>query len=125
MTAKRFLFALVLALVPALTVGAATRTEVKLLLAADAARPDETVIAGVRLKMAPRWHTYWRNGGDSGAPTTIEWQLPAGITAGEIQWPVPEPLGKARQTASIMQIPPGGRECFVILFQIRAILVHL
>jgi thiol:disulfide interchange protein len=88
--AKRFLLALVLAVVPALVAGAATSTEVKLLLAADAARPGEMVMAGVRLKMAPRWHTYWRNAGDSGSPTKIEWQLPEGITAGEIQWPVPE-----------------------------------
>jgi len=89
-TAKRFLFALLLALLPRFSANAATSTEVKLLLAADAARPGETVMAGVRLKMAPRWHTYWRNAGDSGSPTKIEWQLPEGVTAGEIQWPVPE-----------------------------------
>ncbi|HKS36132.1 MAG TPA: protein-disulfide reductase DsbD domain-containing protein, partial [Verrucomicrobiae bacterium] len=89
MTANRFFFAFAL-LLPALAVGAATSTEVKLLVAVDAARPGGTVMAGVRLKMAPRWHTYWRNAGDSGSPTKIEWQLPEGITAGEIQWPVPD-----------------------------------
>jgi thiol:disulfide interchange protein len=36
------------------------------------------------------WHTYWRNPGDSGLPTKIHWELPAGFTAGEIQWPFPE-----------------------------------
>src|SRR5213083_1373041 len=48
------------------------------------------VLARVHLKMAPGWHTYWQNGGDSGAPTTIDWTLPKGVTAGAIQWPVPE-----------------------------------
>lgn len=45
---------------------------------------------GLRLTMDPEWHTYWRNPGDSGMPTQIRWTLPAGISAGEIQWPVPE-----------------------------------
>lgn len=67
----------------------AAATKVDLLLDKDSAKPGETVLAGVRLTMAPRWHTYWRNGGDVGFPTKIVWELPAGVTAGEIQWPVP------------------------------------
>jgi thiol:disulfide interchange protein DsbD len=42
--------------------------------------------------MAEHWHTYWKNPGDSGLPTRIEWQLPEGWKAGEIQWPYPKPL---------------------------------
>jgi thiol:disulfide interchange protein DsbD len=42
--------------------------------------------------MDPNWHTYWRNPGAAGMPTTIDWHLPAGVTAGAIQWPVPEKL---------------------------------
>lgn len=38
----------------------------------------------------PGWHTYWRNPGDSGAPTRIIWDLPEGFSAGDIQWPYPE-----------------------------------
>ena len=78
-----------LALLVALPLRAAT-TQVRLVLPTDAVAPGQTVLAGVRLKMEPKWHTYWRNAGDAGAPTEIEWSLPAGITAGEIQWPVPE-----------------------------------
>ncbi|HVK32018.1 MAG TPA: thioredoxin family protein, partial [Burkholderiaceae bacterium] len=40
----------------------------------------------------PEWHTYWKNPGDSGLPTTLNWQLPAGVTAGEIAWPTPTRL---------------------------------
>ena len=49
----------------------------------------------LRLKAIPGWHTYWRNPGDSGEPTRIEWRLPRGFSAGEIEWPVPSriPVG--------------------------------
>ena len=56
----------------------------------------QTVQAGttvwVFLKQTIRegWHTYWRNPGDSGAPTKLLWDLPPGFEAGEIQWPYPE-----------------------------------
>ena len=50
---------------------------------------------GLQLGHKPEWHTYWKNPGDSGLPTTLEWKLPAGIDAGEIAWPTPKkiPIG--------------------------------
>jgi thiol:disulfide interchange protein DsbD len=38
--------------------------------AADSAAiaPGGTFQAGLRLRLAPGWHTYWRNAGDAGAP---------------------------------------------------------
>ena len=39
---------------------------------------------------AQPWHTYWRNGGDAGEATEIKWTLPEGVTAGEINWPLPD-----------------------------------
>ena len=54
--------------------------------------PGRTTTLALRLKMADGWHTYWRNPGDSGLPTTLAWKLPAGTTAGPIQWPAPEAL---------------------------------
>ena len=44
---------------------------------------------GLKIEHAPHWHTYWKNPGDSGLPTTMAWTLPAGVTAGDIQWPTP------------------------------------
>jgi thiol:disulfide interchange protein DsbD len=70
----------------------AAHTQARLILSADTARPGETVLAGVDLKMEPGWHTYWKNPGAAGMATKIEWQLPPGVTAGEIQWPLPEKL---------------------------------
>jgi thiol:disulfide interchange protein DsbD len=70
----------------------ANHTQAKLVLSADAAKTGDTIWAGVDLKMEPGWHTYWKNPGAAGLPTKIEWQLPPGVTAGEIQWPLPEKL---------------------------------
>ncbi|MFZ5550953.1 MAG: protein-disulfide reductase DsbD family protein [Pseudomonadota bacterium] len=47
---------------------------------------------GLRIEHQPEWHTYWKNPGDSGLPTTLAWTLPAGADAGEIAWPAPHKL---------------------------------
>jgi DsbC/DsbD-like thiol-disulfide interchange protein len=48
------------------------------------------VWAAVRFRLDPGWHVYWRNPGDSGGPPRIEWtHLPAGWSAGQIDWPTP------------------------------------
>lgn len=52
--------------------------------------PGGTVQVGVRQTLAPHWHTYWVNPGDSGMATRVQWHLPQGWQAGDIQWPVPE-----------------------------------
>jgi thiol:disulfide interchange protein DsbD len=54
--------------------------------------PGQSVTVGLRLQHIPHWHTYWRNPGDSGLPTTLAWTLPAGAQAGAIQWPAPKRL---------------------------------
>ena len=57
-----------------------------------AAEPGKPAVVGLKLRMADHWHTYWKNPGDSGLPTRIQWVLPEGWKAGEIQWPYPKPL---------------------------------
>ncbi len=76
----------------------AAHTQVTLTLSADTARPGDTVLAGVDLKMDPGWHTYWKNPGESGIATAIQWDLPPGVTAGDIQWPLPTKLPPAEVT---------------------------
>jgi DsbC/DsbD-like thiol-disulfide interchange protein len=63
--------------------------------APDGVAPGKTVRLGLRLQHQPQWHTYWKNPGDSGLPTQLNWTLPTGVTAGEIEWPTPHklPLG--------------------------------
>ena len=58
----------------------------------SAVQPGEPLRIGLRLQHIPHWHTYWRNPGDSGLPTTLSWTLPVGSHAGEIDWPAPKRL---------------------------------
>ncbi|WP_239002867.1 protein-disulfide reductase DsbD family protein [Rhodovastum atsumiense] len=55
----------------------------------DSYRPGEPFRLGLRFRLAPGWHVYWRNPGDAGSPPEIAWTLPQGATAGEIAWPAP------------------------------------
>ena len=52
--------------------------------------PGSTAVVAIRQDIQPGWHTYWRNPGDSGGATTLNWTLPQGARAGDIIWPVPE-----------------------------------
>jgi len=58
-------------------------------------RAGQTFWLGLQIEHQPHWHTYWQNPGDSGLPTRVQWQLPAGLQAGEIAWPLPKkiPIG--------------------------------
>lgn len=64
-------------------------TTVELVSEAGFAAPGSQFWVALKVTPRPGWHTYWRNPGDSGMPTTIEWRLPQGVTAGEISWPAP------------------------------------
>ena len=69
--------------------------EASLLADTTAIVPGQPFRLGLLLRMAPGWHTYWQNPGDSGLATTFDPQLPAGFTAGEITWPLPKRLVEA------------------------------
>ena len=51
---------------------------------------NNELIIGLKFKLTPGWHIYWKNPGDSGLPVQIEWDLPEGIEFEEILWPAPE-----------------------------------
>jgi len=81
----------------------AAHTQARLVISFESARPGETVVAGVLLHMDKGWHTYWRNSGQSGLPTTIDWQLPAGVTVGTIQWPTPKKVPEKELTTYVYE----------------------
>jgi len=66
------------------------RIEAELVPMSQWAAPGSTAIVAIRQQIQPGWHTYWRNPGDSGGATTLDWTLPAGVSAGDIVWPLPE-----------------------------------
>ncbi len=52
----------------------------------------QTFWLGLQIEHQPHWHTYWRNPGDSGLATELQWQLPEGLTAGNLIWPAPQKI---------------------------------
>jgi thiol:disulfide interchange protein DsbD len=60
--------------------------------APEGVAPGKPVWLGLQIDHAPHWHTYWKNPGDSGLPTTLSWTLPAGVETGPIAWPAPHKL---------------------------------
>ena len=71
-----------------------SRATVTLVSDTDAVRAGQAMRLGLRMRLAPGWHTYWRNPGDAGVPPELTLTLPAGATAGELQWPTPVRLAE-------------------------------
>ena len=63
--------------------------EAELIAERNALVPGTTATVALRLDIERGWHTYWRNPGESGLPTTLAWRLPPGYVAGDIEWPAP------------------------------------
>lgn len=55
-------------------------------------QPGSHANLGIQFVTDTGWHIYWQNPGDSGEPPRIQWRLPAGVTAGTLQWPAPTRL---------------------------------
>ncbi len=79
------------ALLAGLETAGADEHPVEAHLVADVAAisPGAEFGLGILLEMEEGWHVYWRNSGDSGGSTRVEWILPAGFEAGDLQWPAP------------------------------------
>jgi len=74
---------------PAVVENAQIRAEL-LAHAPQGVGPGKPLWLGLQLRHASGWHTYWKNPGDSGLATELNWTLPAGWQAGPIQWPLPQ-----------------------------------
>ncbi len=65
------------------------RAQVALVSEAAAIAPGQPFRVALRQRLAPGWHTYWRNPGDAGQATEVVVELPDGGTIGPIAWPTP------------------------------------
>ena len=73
-----------------------TRVRAELMAhAPEGVAPGKPVWVGLQITHQPEWHTYWKNSGDSGLPTSSPGRCRAGVSAGDIAWPVPKkiPIG--------------------------------
>jgi thiol:disulfide interchange protein/DsbC/DsbD-like thiol-disulfide interchange protein len=69
--------------------GSAHQAEVRLISEGGALVPGSTARIGVELIPDPHWHAYWKFPGEVGEPLSVEWSLPAGLSARGKGHPVP------------------------------------
>lgn len=55
-------------------------------------RPGSTIDLAFAMTPQPGWHGYWENPGDAGFGMSLTWDLPKGVTAAKLRYPVPETL---------------------------------
>ncbi len=79
----------------ALPKGSASPVQVSLVAGDASVQAGRPLTVALRFVHQPHWHTYWVYPG-TGLPTTPTWTLPAGWTAGPIQWPAPQLLKDSR-----------------------------
>lgn len=99
MQAQRYVImaitALLLAIMPATgraQDGDAPHITPSLVAESDGPAAGSSVTLALAMKPTPGWHGYWKNPGDAGVETRLTWTLPAGVTAGELRYPVPGQL---------------------------------
>ncbi|HEY0867106.1 MAG TPA: protein-disulfide reductase DsbD domain-containing protein [Fimbriimonas sp.] len=74
----------------ALLVAQPAYAKAQLVAEVSTVQPGVPFLAAVVIDTEPEWHVYWKNPGDSGMPTSIEWKLPAGWKADPLEFPTPK-----------------------------------
>ncbi len=67
------------------------KVEARLISEVQTVQAGQSFYVAIQQIITPNWHTYWKNPGDSGLATTIEWQLPDNTEVSDIYWPTPQP----------------------------------
>ncbi|WP_423602118.1 protein-disulfide reductase DsbD family protein [Sphingomonas sp. MS122] len=65
---------------------------VELVAETDSPAPGSEVTLAFVATPDPGWHGYWKNPGDAGLDTRLDWKLPQGVTPSELRYPVPTRL---------------------------------
>jgi DsbC/DsbD-like thiol-disulfide interchange protein len=76
-----------------------TNSKVRLVSGTVERDGQATPFAGVQLRMAPGWKTYWLNPGDSGVPPTFDWSGSKNLKSAEVLYPAPHRFADANGTA--------------------------
>lgn len=83
-------------------------------------RQGGTHLAGLRLRLAPKWKTYWRSPGEAGVPPVFDFSASENLAGAEVLWPAPQrfslnglrTLGYAQEVVLPIRVTPrdAGRE---------------
>lgn len=69
--------------------GQESHVQAQLQIDSKTIKPGKEFLLGVILVLEPGWHIYYKEAGEAGMPTSIEWKLPAGFKHGELLWEKP------------------------------------
>jgi DsbC/DsbD-like thiol-disulfide interchange protein len=76
------------------TTAKSEHVEISFVPGVEAVDKSEPFEIALRLKHADGWHTYWKNPGDAGKATEIEWvHVPKSWKISDIRWPAPQRFG--------------------------------
>jgi DsbC/DsbD-like thiol-disulfide interchange protein len=95
-----------------------THGTLQLISEEQSVEPGHEFCVGLLFTLEKGWHIYWLNPGDSGEPPRINWELPAGFRAGDLQWPAPHRLehppltdfGYEDEVLLLAQVHPAARD---------------
>ena len=52
--------------------------------------PGDSTWLVLEVNVSPGWHAYWKTAGETGYPTSIQWEVPDGVSVGKIKFPIPK-----------------------------------
>jgi len=58
-------------------------------------QPDGSTRIGILFDIEEGWHIYWKDPGDAGVATQVEWSGPAGVSISALDWPAPQEFADA------------------------------
>src|SRR5438874_10244299 len=85
----RWLALILLTVAPLASAGGDELVKAQLVANTTAIQPGQPFELGVLFRIAPGWHIYWKNAGDAGAPTTVEFKLADGFKVDALKFPAP------------------------------------
>ena len=74
-------------------------SKVRLVSGAVAEPSGVKILAGVQIRLAPGWKTYWRNPGDSGVPPSFDWSGSKNLKEARVLYPSPHRFADASGAA--------------------------
>ncbi|HEY0834229.1 MAG TPA: protein-disulfide reductase DsbD domain-containing protein [Azospirillum sp.] len=63
--------------------------QARVVASVEAVGVRDTVPAGLHLRLANGWKTYWRSPGDAGAPPAVDWSASGNVAGVDVRWPAP------------------------------------
>ncbi|HJU15053.1 MAG TPA: protein-disulfide reductase DsbD domain-containing protein, partial [Stellaceae bacterium] len=61
----------------------------RLVAASEATGSSAQFLAGIEIRPAPGWHTYWRSPGDAGMAPRVDWHGSQNLARAALAWPAP------------------------------------